>query len=341
MVDQLKLYTVADLEAMPEDEHTQRELLNGRLITTRIDSRLHQVVHNRLQSLLEADEVWEIANPCYHLRCHLIDQPGDAETLLIADMAVVRNDSPAEAEISMLTTIPITSAPDLAVLIVPLEGYRGGTLSASEFLDLKIQALWAHGLQTLWLVYSEEQTIMVQHRNGLPQTITNDGTVDSGDVVPGFTLTLSELFANLTDPSVPSVAKLPENVIDHIRQLRFDRILEKHEGPSNWNMHIHTAEIMLIDNYQVLLPIDWSYHKNIEVLRCIVSQNGDTLTVFFKDHTFTTPDIEYFDAGRIAICDRIPETEVFIAVVYHEWFAVENAGMPYQDHQATLNSGKE
>ena len=53
MVDQVKLYTVADLEAMPEDEHTQRELLNGRLITTRIDSRLHQVVHNRLQSLLK------------------------------------------------------------------------------------------------------------------------------------------------------------------------------------------------------------------------------------------------------------------------------------------------
>jgi hypothetical protein len=85
---------------------------------------------------------------------------------------------------------------------------------------------------------------------------------------------------------------------------------------------------MQVNGYNVLLPISNKNRPNIEILRCVVSEDGNTLTIFLKDRTFSQPDYEYFDAGRIAICDRIRGTDIFIVVVYHEWFAVENEGMP-------------
>ena len=30
-------------------------------------------------------------------------------------------------------------------------------------------------------------------------------------------------------------------------------------------------------------------------------------------------------AGFLAICDKVPGEEWFIAIVYHEWFIIENA----------------
>ena len=82
---------------------------------------------------------------------------------------------------------------------------------------------------------------------------------------------------------------------------------------------------MVINVYHVLLPVYKEHHPNITILRCIVSDNGQTLTLFLKDTTYVdNPDEEIFFAWFVAICDKVPGEEFFIAILYHEWFIIEN-----------------
>lgn len=123
------------------------------------------------------------------------------------------------------------------------------------------------------------------------------------------------------------LSDLPPQVIERIKSYRYDRILEKHEGPERWAAALEylRPELMVISGYNVLLPIPLESHPNIEVLRCIVGDNGQFLTLFLKDTThITSADDELFFAGRVAVCDRFEGEEFFLAIIYHEWFIIEN-----------------
>ena len=73
--------------------------------------------------------------------------------------------------------------------------------------------------------------------------------------------------------------------------------------------------------YDVLLPIDKDQHLNITPLRIIPSADGNRLTIFFQDTSFGN---EFFDSGFLAICEKMPHENFFVATVYHEWFMIEN-----------------
>ncbi len=123
------------------------------------------------------------------------------------------------------------------------------------------------------------------------------------------------------------IAELSSEVLERIKTLRYDNIIEKHEGPWKWasEFEYNAPEFVQLAGYDVLLPIDSENHSHLTVLRCIASENKNTLTIFLKDTTFSTdPNDEWYDAGRLAICERLSDTECFVATVYHEWFIVEN-----------------
>jgi hypothetical protein len=85
---------------------------------------------------------------------------------------------------------------------------------------------------------------------------------------------------------------------------------------------------MAFDGRAVLLPIEGENHPNVSLVRSIVSEDGETLTLFLKDVTYlSSPADEMFEAGRIAICEKVSGTDFYIATVYHEWFIVENEGL--------------
>jgi len=108
---------------------------------------------------------------------------------------------------------------------------------------------------------------------------------------------------------------------------RWDRIIEKHEGPWSWGdtLAYTNAEFMSIDGRDVLLPLDAEQRPNVTVLQTIVGADERTLTIFLKDTTYATdPKWERFTAGFLAVCDRFPGEEFYVAVVYHEWFIIEN-----------------
>jgi len=130
--------------------------------------------------------------------------------------------------------------------------------------------------------------------------------------------------------------KLSPKIKKKIKYCHWDRILEKHEGPESWQYELKYVEFMEISGHQVLLPISRERHPNITILRCIEGDDGQSLTIFLKDTTYVRePDDEKFSAGFMAVCDKFPDEDFFLAIVFHEWFIIDEpfryAGMSEEE----------
>jgi hypothetical protein len=115
--------------------------------------------------------------------------------------------------------------------------------------------------------------------------------------------------------------------IEKIKTIRYDRILEKHEGPWDYDGEFEYGhpEFMHFNGRSVLLPVEDEQHQNITMLRDAISADDLILTLFLKDTTYvSSPEDERYFAGRLAICEKMPGEEFYIATVYHECFLVEN-----------------
>jgi hypothetical protein len=124
-----------------------------------------------------------------------------------------------------------------------------------------------------------------------------------------------------------SLSSLSPATRERLNAWRWDRIIEKHEGPEDWGgtLRYTDAEFIDVDGRAVLLPLDAEQRPNVTILRTIVSEDQRTLTIFLKDTTYVeNPRDEFFMAGFVAICDKFPDEEFYVAIVYHEWFIVEN-----------------
>ncbi len=110
--------------------------------------------------------------------------------------------------------------------------------------------------------------------------------------------------------------------LDAIKAVRWDRIIEKHEGPEDWAsvLEWYDPEFMIMEGRPVLLPIERSHHDNITILRTIWSEDGNSLTLFLKDTTYGD---DWFMSGYMAVCDRMANQDFYLAILYHEWFIIE------------------
>lgn len=123
---------------------------------------------------------------------------------------------------------------------------------------------------------------------------------------------------------------LPPSLLEKVNVYKWDGIIEKHEGPFDYGSfnRFVDPEFMTVDGFSVLLPVGRSHHPNITILRCIESIDGETLTIFLKDTTYVEhPRREFLDAGYVAVCDKFPGEDFYIAIVYHEWFMIDNSGI--------------
>ncbi|MBV9864781.1 MAG: hypothetical protein JO316_05495 [Abitibacteriaceae bacterium] len=124
-----------------------------------------------------------------------------------------------------------------------------------------------------------------------------------------------------------SLKNLSAQTSAKIKLYRWDRIIEKHEGPWDWKSTLRYEKIDFIEvhGYNVLLPVGPKHYKNITILRSSISKDEQTLVIFLKDTTYVeNVNDEMFNAGFIAICDKFPSEDFYIATVYHEWFIIDN-----------------
>ncbi|WP_017302298.1 hypothetical protein [Nodosilinea nodulosa] len=123
------------------------------------------------------------------------------------------------------------------------------------------------------------------------------------------------------------LSDLTEESLDVIKSVRWDRIIEKHEGPEDWAsvLEWYDIEFMMIEGRAVLLPVERSHHDNISILRTIWSADGNSLTLFLKDTTYGD---DWFMSGYMAVCDRMADHDFYLAILYHEWFIIEPPATP-------------
>lgn len=124
------------------------------------------------------------------------------------------------------------------------------------------------------------------------------------------------------------VADLSAEIRHRLGAMRFDRIVEKHEGPWEWRYLLENdvVEFITVEGFDVLLPVGRENYPNISVVRVIPSADRQTLTLFLTDTTYFT---EMF-AGFMAVCERVPGEEWYLALLYHEWFVTDGVAAQFR-----------
>jgi Uma2 family endonuclease len=81
----------------------------------------------------------------------------------------------------------ITVAPDIAVEVVsPNEMY--------EEVEAKVAEYRSAGVKLIWVISPKSKTVLVRRLDGTCAEVGEAGTLSGGDVLPGFTCAVAELF---------------------------------------------------------------------------------------------------------------------------------------------------
>lgn len=84
----------------------------------------------------------------------------------------------------------LDGAPDIAIEVLSPEQHAG------EFAD-KLQFYLLHGVRQVWVFDPEAETARVYAPGMDPRLLRADDLLDGGDVLPGFTLSIRDLYADL------------------------------------------------------------------------------------------------------------------------------------------------
>jgi Uma2 family endonuclease len=102
----------------------------------------------------------------------------------------------AESPPSASSCTPRESIPQIVPnLAVEVLGYWN---TRSE-MNRKVNEYFNCGVPFVWIVDHESRTINVHDARREPIVLDADGTLDGGSVLPGFTLPVAELFAELDE----------------------------------------------------------------------------------------------------------------------------------------------
>ncbi|MGI8552340.1 MAG: Uma2 family endonuclease [Dehalococcoidia bacterium] len=110
------------------------------------------------------------------------------ERALVPDLVVVRNEHLPRGDVR--DTPYLRTAPDLAIEILsPHQPVRA-------FVD-KVHFYLVHGVRLLWVVDPATETVLVLRPGEDSSTLTTADQLDGGSVLPGFSLPVRDLFAQL------------------------------------------------------------------------------------------------------------------------------------------------
>jgi hypothetical protein len=126
---------------------------------------------------------------------------------------------------------------------------------------------------------------------------------------------------------------LPEDLRPLLEHYHVDMLVEKHEGWGNRYARDPNTQIALIGDFKVILPIWHRRESKIDVFKIAPSTDGLLLTIYLLDSTYIEQD------GFVVIAEKIPNTDVYVAVIFHNSFWVaelwtrSRANKPsYSDH---------
>lgn len=181
MVVQKKTYSYADyvkFQNSPENAGRIFELIDGEIV-------------EKMPSFEPSEIAITIG---YYVKGFLIQTPigrvsGADGGYILSDEDTFNPDIGYISKVRMPDKPPreVPMAPDLAVEVKsPTDSKREMRRKAEKYL--------AYGTQLVWLVFPDEQTVEVYVPDEDVKTVGIDGTLDGANVLPGFTLNVSDIF---------------------------------------------------------------------------------------------------------------------------------------------------
>jgi Uma2 family endonuclease len=181
MVTQPKLYTVEEFEqfiALPENRERYFELINGEIVEKAMPTREHGKLTMHIAGpMFIFTQANNLPTPEVEVRYRVPDDDHNSrqpDLSFSLDPTIVKKGA-------------VPGMPDLAVEVKsPDDTYKEMRERAEYYL--------ANGTRIVWLVYPEKRLIEVFRLNGDSEFFTENDLLDGGDVLPGFTLKVSEVF---------------------------------------------------------------------------------------------------------------------------------------------------
>ena len=100
----------------------------------------------------------------------------------------------AKARLKGLKKLPkgfLQGAPDLAVEIISLS-------TTFDEIHTKIVEYFDSGSKLVWVIHPDEESVLVYHKPQPDKLLQRSDTLDGETVIPGFTVPVAELFADLS-----------------------------------------------------------------------------------------------------------------------------------------------
>jgi Uma2 family endonuclease len=165
--------------ALPENSERLFELASGEIIEkmpTEEHGYLAAIFIAKIFNYLEANPIGRVVVETRHR------MPDDAQNSYLPDVAFTSNERAGELVIEGA----VPQMPDLVIEI-----------KSPNDIELKMRkkALYylENGSEMVWLAFPRKQEIEVHEADSV-KTLTIDDTLDGGNVLPGFTLSLKTLF---------------------------------------------------------------------------------------------------------------------------------------------------
>jgi len=185
MVIQSRLYTISEFEAFADTEE------NGHRLFELIDGEIVEKVPTELHGIIAANFTIEIG---IYLKLNKIGRvaieprhkaPNDDHNARLPDVAFTSN----ERALPIVTKGSVPQLPDLAIEIKsPTDTYVKMRNKAAFYI--------ANGCRMVWLVYPEKRMIEVYQPNTDVEILLENERLSGGDVLLGFTITVSDVFPN-------------------------------------------------------------------------------------------------------------------------------------------------
>ena len=176
--------TVNDYAAFcrkPENADRRFELINGEIIE-KVPTEEHGIIAIRI-----AGEIY------IYLKLHPIARAGVEVNHQMPNDPY--NSRLPDISVTLITDAPVVKhgavphMPDLAVEIKsPDQTLKGQREKAAYYLE--------HGCRLVWLIYPHKRIVEIYTADDI-QIMTEEDTLDGGDVLPEFTLKISDIFAAL------------------------------------------------------------------------------------------------------------------------------------------------
>ncbi len=174
--------TIHDLENIP-DSACRHELIRGEIVEMPPSGGEHGEIGMAIGSSLMAHVKSNQLGKVYGADTGFIVER-DPDTVLAPDAAFVRAGRLPSRE-ARRGIMPVV--PDLAVEVISPSD------RVTQITD-KVMLYLKHGVELVWLVHPGQRIVTVYTPDLVARTLTESGTLDGGDVLPGFQLLVSEIF---------------------------------------------------------------------------------------------------------------------------------------------------